>query len=108
MLRGNGGQEVFFTDDDRYHLFLLLQEGTTRFGYRVQVIFAWVIISTWPYKLAMSRCRRSLQNLAFRYTRWINKQQQKTGHLFQDRYKAILVDAVWCKYTNETYDIVIQ
>ena len=35
MLRGNGGQEIFFTADDRYHLFLLLQEGTTRFGYRV-------------------------------------------------------------------------
>ena len=34
-----------------------------------------------------------MQNLAFRYTRWINKQQQRTGHLFQGRYKAILVDA---------------
>ena len=34
-----------------------------------------------------------MQNLAFRYTRWINKQQQRTGHLFQGRYQAILVDA---------------
>lgn len=34
-----------------------------------------------------------MQNLSFRYTRWINKQQQRTGHLFQGRYKAILVDA---------------
>ena len=27
------------------------------------------------------------------YTRWINKKQKRMGHLFQGRYKAILVDA---------------
>jgi hypothetical protein len=27
MLRGNGGEAIFFSDDDRYHLYLLLQEG---------------------------------------------------------------------------------
>ncbi len=34
-----------------------------------------------------------MQNLSFRYTRWINKKQARTVHLFQGRYKAILVDA---------------
>jgi hypothetical protein len=34
-----------------------------------------------------------MQNLAFRYTRWLNTQQIRSGHLFQGRYKAILVDA---------------
>ena len=34
-----------------------------------------------------------MQNLSFRYTRWINKKQARTGHLFQGRYKSILVDA---------------
>lgn len=33
-----------------------------------------------------------MQNVAFRYTRWINRKQGKMGHLFQGRYKAILVD----------------
>ena len=33
-----------------------------------------------------------MQNLSFRYTRWGNKQQRRTAHLFQGRYKAILVD----------------
>ena len=33
-----------------------------------------------------------LQNLSFRYTRWVNWQQQRVGHLFQGRYKAILVE----------------
>ena len=35
MLRGNGGQSIFFTDDDRYRLFLLLQEGIIRFEHRI-------------------------------------------------------------------------
>ncbi len=36
---------------------------------------------------------RIIQNLSFRYTRWINWRQSRSGHLFQGRYKAVLVDA---------------
>jgi transcriptional regulator of nitric oxide reductase len=35
MLRGNGGEEIFFSDEDYCRLYLLLQEGATRFRYRV-------------------------------------------------------------------------
>ncbi len=35
MLRGNGGQDIFFGPEDRYRLYLLLQEGTERLDYRV-------------------------------------------------------------------------
>jgi REP element-mobilizing transposase RayT len=35
MLRGNGGQDIFFSCEDYSRLFLLLQEGTERFRYRV-------------------------------------------------------------------------
>jgi hypothetical protein len=35
---------------------------------------------------------KPMQNLAFRYTRRIHREQQRTGHLFQGRYKAVLVD----------------
>jgi putative transposase len=34
-----------------------------------------------------------MQNLALRYTKWINFSQRRTGHIFQGRYKAILLDA---------------
>ena len=33
-----------------------------------------------------------MQNLSFRYTLWINKQQKRMGHLFQGRYKAVIVN----------------
>ncbi len=35
MMLGNGGQDIFFADHDRYRLYLLIQEGTIRFDYRV-------------------------------------------------------------------------
>jgi len=34
-----------------------------------------------------------VQNLSFRYTRYINSRKKRYGHLFQGRYKAILIDA---------------
>jgi hypothetical protein len=36
---------------------------------------------------------RIMQNITFRYTKWINWRQKRSGHLFQGRFKAILVDA---------------
>ncbi|MDQ6962001.1 MAG: transposase, partial [Mariprofundaceae bacterium] len=33
-----------------------------------------------------------MQNSSFRYIRWFNYRQKRFGHLFQGRYKAILID----------------
>jgi len=38
LLRGNGGQALLFDPADRYRLYLLLQEGVERYGYRMQEI----------------------------------------------------------------------
>jgi len=35
ILRGNGGQEIFFLDEDRYRWYLLMQEGVESFGHRI-------------------------------------------------------------------------
>jgi REP element-mobilizing transposase RayT len=36
---------------------------------------------------------RIMQNIGFRYTRWINWRRNSSGHLFQWRFKAVLVYA---------------
>lgn len=36
---------------------------------------------------------RIMQNLSLCYTTWINRRMNRSGHLFQGRYKAVLVDA---------------
>jgi hypothetical protein len=33
-----------------------------------------------------------MQNFSFRYTQWINRWHDRRGHLFQGRFKALLVD----------------
>ena len=92
ILRGNAGQSVFPAAVDRYRFFLLLQEGTCRFGYRVHAFCFMtnhIHLVLQPGEIPLSR---SMQNLSFRYTRWINWREKRTGHLFQGRYKAVLVD----------------
>ena len=92
ILRGNAGQSVFPTAVDRYRFFLLLQEGTCRFDYRVHAFCFMtnhIHLVLQPGEITLSR---SMQNLSFRYTRWVNWREKRTGHLFQGRYKAVLVD----------------
>ena len=42
---------------------------------------------------------KTIQNLSFRYTRWVNHRKGTMGHLSQGRYKAVLVD--WEAYLLE-------
>ncbi|MEZ5585371.1 MAG: transposase [Candidatus Competibacteraceae bacterium] len=92
MLKGNGEQRIFFTDQDRCRFYLLLQEGTARFDYRVHGFC--LLDNHFHLLIEVGRVALSklMQNLAFRYTRWVNRSQDRVGHLFQGRYRAILID----------------
>jgi REP element-mobilizing transposase RayT len=96
IFRGNGGQIVFLSDDDRYRFYLLLQEGTHRFGYRVHAFCLMTNHIHIALQVGDIPLSRAMQNLSFRYTRWINWRNKRTGHLFQGRYKAVLVDGDSC------------
>jgi hypothetical protein len=43
ILRGNGGQTIFFDDKDRTHFYFLAQEGIERFGHPIH---AFCLITT--------------------------------------------------------------
>lgn len=92
MLRGNDGQDIFFTDEDRCAMCFLLQEGTERYGHRIHAfcfmknhIHLLIQVSTIPIS-------KIIQNLAFRYSQRINKRNERKGHLFQGRFKSILIE----------------
>lgn len=93
ILRGNSGQTIFFDDNDRTRFYLLIQEGVERFGHRIHAFCLMTNHVHLAIQIADISLSRILQNLSFRYTRWVNWRQGKTGHLFQGRYKAVLVDA---------------
>jgi len=92
MLRGNGGQDIFFSSSDRYRFYLLVQEGIEKYGHRIHAFCLMTNHVHLLIQVADVPLSKIIQNLSFRYTRYIHKKQEKTGHLFQGRYKAILVD----------------
>ena len=93
MLRGNGGQEIFFSQEDRFRFYLLVQEDIERYGHKVHAFCLMTTHVHLAIQVGEIGLPRIIQNLAFRYTRWGNWRQSRTGHLFQGRYKAVLVDA---------------
>ena len=92
ILRGNARQDVFLTPGDRHFFYELLAEGVARFGYRVH---AFCLMSNHLH-LALqagdSALSAGMQNLSFRYTRYLNARLGRAGHVFQGRFKAFLVD----------------
>lgn len=93
MLRGNGGQAVFFTPRDHTKFYSLLHEGVGKFSHRISAFCLMpnhihLVIQVGEIPLA-----RIIQNLGFRYTRHLNRTRKTTGHWFQGRYKAILIEA---------------
>ena len=93
MLRGNDGQEIFHSDADRSRFTLLLKEGIERYGHRIHAFCFMTNHVHLAVQVDVVPLSRIIQNLAFRYTRYINAKLKKSGHLFQGRYKAILIDA---------------
>jgi len=92
MMRGNMGSDLFFSEADYSRFFLLLQEGIERYGHRVHAFCLMTNHVHLLIQVGEIPLSRIIQNLAFRYTRYINSKRKEAGHLFQGRYKAILVD----------------
>jgi putative transposase len=93
FLRGNAGQDIFFEKRDREYFCRLLQEGRSKLGHRIH---AFSLMDTHVHlalQVAEIPLSRIMQSLSQRYTGWINRRQKRKGHLFQGRYKAILIDA---------------
>jgi len=92
ILRGKGGQDIFFQDSDEHFFCLLLEEGMKRFGFR---LYAFCLMPNHVHvavQVGDISCSRIMRDICFRYTQYINTMHKKTGPLFQPRHKAILID----------------
>jgi REP element-mobilizing transposase RayT len=93
ILRGNAGQDVFREDQDYLRFHRLIEEGHKRYAHRIHAFclmpnHVHLVIEVGEIPLS-----RVIQNLSQRYTSWFNRKNEKSGHVFQGRYKAILIDA---------------
>jgi REP element-mobilizing transposase RayT len=93
LLRGNAGEDVFFKNEDRKYFYQLLQEGKEKFGHRIHAFCLMANHVHLAIQMTDIPLSRVMQNLSQRYTGWINRQRKRKGHLFQGRYKALLIEA---------------
>jgi putative transposase len=93
ILRGNARQDIFFNTEDRRRFHVLLQEGIKRYGYRLHGYCLMTNHLHLVIQVGEVPLSRIMQNLSLRYTKWINWRHNRIGHLFQGRYKAVMVEA---------------
>lgn len=93
ILRGNADEPVFFQNRDRFKLYLFLQESVERFHYRIHGFCLMTNHIHLILQVTDTPLSQIMQNLSLRYTKWVNFSQNRKGHIFQGRYKALLLDA---------------
>jgi REP element-mobilizing transposase RayT len=93
ILRGNHREALFACDDDRLVLNEIVADVIEKQQARVHA-FCWM--TNHLHALAQigdSPLGATMQRIAKRYSRFRHRQLRTTGHLFERRYKAWLVDA---------------
>lgn len=92
LSRGNNRFDIFKSKDDYIDFLDLLGELSERFSV---LIYAYVLMGNHYHLLLQtqkSNLSRAMQWLGTAYTRRFNIRHSQTGHLFQGRFKSILVE----------------
>ncbi|MFT7723129.1 MAG: transposase [Roseateles sp.] len=93
ILRGNNRQAIFFSDLDREHLLATLAEAAAQ--YRVAV-HAYVLMDNHLHLLltppTADALSRMMQSLGRRYVGWFNARHQRSGTLWEGRFRAGLIE----------------
>lgn len=93
ILRGNARQDIFSDDKDRYRFYEILQKSCERYQCRVHAFCLMTNHVHLEIQVGDFPLSRIMQNVSQRYTQWFNWRYRKSGHVFQGRYKAVMVDA---------------
>lgn len=93
ILRGNNRQAIFFSDLDRQHLLVTLAEVATQYQVAVH---AYVLMDNHLHLLlspaTAGALSRMMQSLGRRYVGWFNARHQRSGTLWEGRFRAGLVE----------------
>ena len=90
--RGNDRQSIYRNDADRTHFLEQLQGACDRYDW---LCHAYCLMTNHYHLLIQTRAAtlsKGMKYLNGKYTQHFNKRHARTGHLFQGRFKSILVD----------------
>jgi REP element-mobilizing transposase RayT len=91
--RGNEQKDVFKSQKDREKYLEYLESATERYG---AMIHAYCLMSNHYHLLLETpggNLAQIMRHINGAYTNYFNAKRKRSGHLFQGRYKAILVEA---------------
>ncbi|MBI5882775.1 MAG: transposase [Elusimicrobia bacterium] len=91
-LRGNNKQDIFLSNQDRRHFLNLLRAYRERYDLKV---YAYCLMSGYVLLLLETvkpNLARFMQGFNTVYTKYFNTQHNTSGHVFQGRYAAYVVD----------------
>lgn len=91
--RGIERKEIFVSDDERTEFLDRLSESVRRSG---AGLYAWCLMPNHFHlflRTAMAPLSRLLQGLLGGYADFFNRRHDRSGHLFQNRFKSTLVEA---------------
>ena len=92
--RGNERRAIFRDDRDRVHFCALLGEMVSRFRVRLH---AFVLMDNHYHlivELTEPNLSRTGQWLNVSYSVWFNRRHGRSGHLFQGRFKSVVLDPI--------------
>ena len=92
MVRGIDGVSIFRDDQDREDFLSRIEHVVDTTGTR---ILAWVLMDNHVHLLLFSGpsgIAAFMRRLLTGYAIWFNRRYQRSGHLFQNRYKSIVCD----------------
>jgi putative transposase len=90
--RGNERRPIFFDDRDREMFLAFLGQAVKRFGWSVT---AFVLMTNHFHLLVQTPeagLSKGMHWLNTKYVGWFNRRHERVGHLYQGRFKAILVE----------------
>jgi REP element-mobilizing transposase RayT len=91
--RGNSKEKIYLNDRDKEKFLEYLEKAAERFS----VIFHGYCLMSNHYHLLVqtpdSNLSRAMQWINVSYATYFNRKRDRHGHLFQGRFKAILIDA---------------
>ncbi len=91
--RGDRRESIYEDDTDREHFLAVFADVIERFNWRCH---AYCLMGNHYHLLIATpdgNLSKGMRQLNGVFTQWSNRRHRRTGHLFQGRYKAILIDA---------------
>ena len=90
--RGNARSDIYLSKEDRHTFLKTLEQVCERYHWHC---YAWCLMTN-HYHLVIetkqANLSRGMRQLNGLYTQTFNRRHHRVGHLFQGRYKAILID----------------